>query len=265
MKTKRLLSMLLILLLVFSASALAEATLTARVEEGLLRVTWNAAGAGDCTLTLSVDDWPMEVCRVRDSGSLDYPVRDAFRRYSVRLKTPGGCLTANAEAAQTDKPTPEPTPVPTHEPTPVPTVKPTPVPTPVPTAKPTPAPTQVSGNVLSDAALQVIAQTNAERAKAGLSELRQDGELTRAAQVRAREIVRQFSHTRPDGTSWSTVSGSAYGENIAMGQKTADKVMAAWMSSQGHRENILRPGFGSIGVCCFVSGGVTYWVQLFGK
>ena len=249
MKTKRLLSMLLILLLVFSASALAEATLTARVEEGLLRVTWNAAGAGDCTLTLSVDDWPMEVCRVRDSGSLDYPVRDAFRRYSVRLKTPGGCLTANAEAAQTDKPTPEPTPVPT----------------PVPTAKPTPAPTQVSGNVLSDPALQVIAQTNAERAKAGLSELRQNGELTRAAQVRAREIVRQFSHTRPDGTSWSTVSGSAYGENIAMGQKTADKVMAAWMSSQGHRENILRPGFGSIGVCCFVSGGVTYWVQLFGK
>ena len=50
-----------------------------------------------------------------------------------------------------------------------------------------------------------------------------------------------------------------------MGQRTADKVMAAWLTSAGHRANIMRPTFGSIGVCAVVSGGVTYWVQLFGK
>lgn len=117
----------------------------------------------------------------------------------------------------------------------------------------------------TDLASEVIRQVNAERSKAGLGALRVDVELTRAACVRAAEIVRKFSHTRPDGSAWSTVSSRVYGENIAMGQRTADKVMAAWMSSAGHRANILRSGFGSIGVCAATVNGVTYWVQLFGK
>ena len=112
---------------------------------------------------------------------------------------------------------------------------------------------------------RLVAEVNAERTKRGLSALRVDAELTRAAAVRAGEIVRKFSHTRPDGTAWSTVSASAYGENIAVGQRTVDKVMAAWMSSQGHRENILRSSYGSIGVCAVTVSGVVYWVQLFGK
>ena len=112
---------------------------------------------------------------------------------------------------------------------------------------------------------EVIRQVNAERAKKGLSQLSVSAALTRAARVRAAEIVQKFSHTRPDGSAWSTVSAAAYGENIARGQRTVDKVMAAWMSSQGHRTNILRPGFGSIGVCAVQSNGVMYWVQLFGK
>ena len=41
--------------------------------------------------------------------------------------------------------------------------------------------------------------------------------------------------------------------------------MAAWMSSEGHRANILRESFGSIGVCVIDVGNVRYWVQLFGK
>ena len=114
-------------------------------------------------------------------------------------------------------------------------------------------------------AQSVVNQVNQERAKQGLSALRIDPKLTAAAQIRAREIVQKFSHTRPDGTKWSTVSAAAYGENIAKGQRTADKVMAAWMSSSGHRENILRANYGSIGVACLQSGGVYYWVQLFGK
>ena len=114
-------------------------------------------------------------------------------------------------------------------------------------------------------AQSVVNQVNRERAARGLSTLRIDPALTAAAQIRAKEIVQKFSHTRPDGTKWSTVSSAAYGENIAKGQKTADKVMAAWMSSSGHRANILRASYGSIGVACLQSGGVYYWVQLFGK
>ena len=112
---------------------------------------------------------------------------------------------------------------------------------------------------------EVVRQVNAERARAGLRALSVSAELSRAARVRAVEITRKFSHTRPDGSAWRTVSSAAYGENIAVGQRTADKVMAAWMTSSGHRANILRPSYGSIGVCAVISGGVTYWVQLFGK
>lgn len=112
---------------------------------------------------------------------------------------------------------------------------------------------------------EVVRQVNAERARAGLRALSVSAELSRAARVRAVEITRKFSHTRPDGSAWRTVSSAAYGENIAVGQRTADKVMAAWLTSSGHRANLLRASYGSIGVCAVISGGVTYWVQLFGK
>ena len=135
---------------------------------------------------------------------------------------------------------------------------------PIPTAIPAAAPVS-SGSSMSAMAAEVAAQVNAERAKYGLSSLTVSDELTRAACVRASEIVRQFSHTRPDGSSCFTVSGTAYGENIAKGQSSADRVMAAWMSSEGHRANILRESYGSIGVCALKVNGVIYWVQLFGK
>ena len=122
-----------------------------------------------------------------------------------------------------------------------------------------------AGAYLNALSMDVIRQVNMERSKAGLGELRVDAELNRAACVRVLEITRRFSHTRPDGGAWNTVSDSVLGENIAMGQRTADKVMAAWLTSAGHRANILRPGFGSIGVCAYRVNGVTYWAQLFGR
>lgn len=117
-----------------------------------------------------------------------------------------------------------------------------------------------------DLAAQVVQLVNAARAREGLGSLRVDAELSRAAAIRAEEIARVFSHTRPDGTPWRTVSARAFAENIARGQRTAEKVMAAWLTSRaGHRENILRPGYRSIGACALTVNGVTCWVQLFGK
>ena len=74
---------------------------------------------------------------------------------------------------------------------------------------------------------EIVRQVNVERSRRNLRALRVSAELNRAARVRANEITRRFSHTRPDGSAWRTVSSAAYGENIAMGQRTADKVMAA--------------------------------------
>ena len=104
-------------------------------------------------------------------------------------------------------------------------------------------------NVKTGLADEVVRQVNLERGKRGLGALRVSPELSRASRIRANEITRLFSHTRPDGSAWRTVSSAAYGENIAVGQRTADKVMAAWMTSSGHRANILRPSYGSIGAC----------------
>ena len=50
---------------------------------------------------------------------------------------------------------------------------------------------------------QVVNLVNQERAKAGLSPVTADTSIQAAAQVRAKEIEKSFSHTRPDGSSFS--------------------------------------------------------------
>lgn len=296
MKMKRWILTLTTLALLLPMGAGAENTLYACRENGALRIEWSAQG--ECELTVYRDGWPVSVCTVDGAaGGTTVPV-SGTGRYSVRLKSAEGCLKVNAAdcgaeevqptAAPEETATPKPTAAPEQtcalEPTCTPeatatpaaanSVQPTHVPeptatpkataTPVPTAVPTAAPIS-SGSSMTSMAAEVVAQVNAERAKYGLSSLTVSDELTRAACVRASEIVEQFSHTRPDGSSCFTVSGAAYGENIAKGQSSADRVMAAWMSSEGHRANILRESYGSIGVCALKVNGVIYWVQLFGK
>ena len=193
-------------------------------------VTWQA-GAGACELTVRKGSWPICARNVRGgSGSVEIAIDDPAATYTLRLKAPEGSYTARVSGAQ-------------------------------PAATQAPA----SGVSREDLAAQALRLTNEERASRGLPALRTDPELTRAACVRAGEIARTFSHTRPDGTSWSTVSGAAYGENIARGQNSAEKVIAAWMTSTSHRENMLRKSYGSVGICAYKAGGVVHWVQLFGK
>lgn len=118
--------------------------------------------------------------------------------------------------------------------------------------------------------IQILNLVNAERAKAGLAALDLDTSVTAAANVRAKEIKQSFSHTRPDGSSFSsalTEQGVSYrrsGENIAWGQKTPEQVMNGWMNSDGHRANILNANFKNIGIGYYQDiNGVNYWVQLF--
>lgn len=116
----------------------------------------------------------------------------------------------------------------------------------------------------------VVELVNEERAKNGLSALTYDATLQRAAQVRAEEIVKNFSHTRPNGSNYSSVLkefgifARRSGENIAWGQKTPKEVVTAWMNSSGHRANILNADYTKIGVGCNISpSGTIYWSQLF--
>lgn len=66
-----------------------------------------------------------------------------------------------------------------------------------------------------DTAKKIVDLVNAERKKAGLGSVAMDASLTESAMQRATEISLDFDHTRPDGSSFSTVSSKAWGENIA--------------------------------------------------
>lgn len=81
--------------------------------------------------------------------------------------------------------------------------------------------------------------------------------------------MEEFAHTR-GGAHWSTIleengidEGRGVGENIAMGYSDPEAVMKGWMNSSGHRANILRSNYGSIGVGCYINNGTCYWVQNF--
>lgn len=119
-------------------------------------------------------------------------------------------------------------------------------------------------------ARQVVELVNQERAKAGLNPVTVDTKIEAAALIRAKEIEKSFSHTRPNGSSFSTVltensiSFRGSGENIAWGQRSPQEVMNGWMNSSGHRANILNSKYTKIGVGYYVgTNGRTYWAQLF--
>lgn len=150
--------------------------------------------------------------------------------------------------------------------------KPTPTKVTKPTKSPTPTktPEQVTAAKQTDFAKEVLRLVNVERSKAGLQALSTTSALQNAADKRAKEIVSSFSHTRPNGTSFTTVlkeysiSYRAAGENIAWGQKTPAQVMDAWMNSSGHRANILGSQFGKVGIGVYKDAkGVYYWTQVF--
>ncbi|AEY87603.1 SCP-like extracellular [Streptomyces hygroscopicus subsp. jinggangensis 5008] len=134
------------------------------------------------------------------------------------------------------------------------------------TAPSSPAPTATASGVTAD----IVRLVNAERAKAGCQPLTLNSTLTKAAQAHSDDMAahQNMSHTGSDGSSPGdriTRAGytwSSYGENVAYGYSTADQVMAGWMSSPGHRANILNCGFKEIGVGLAQPG--SYWTQDFG-
>ncbi|MBL7995706.1 CAP domain-containing protein [bacterium] len=104
---------------------------------------------------------------------------------------------------------------------------------------------------------------NAERQKAGLSELSYDVSLQSAARQHSQEMLKlnYFSHTSPiaelknpsDRVYRTGLSDYVVGENIAVHSldvahdEIAAQLMEQWMKSPGHRANILRPEFTHIG------------------
>lgn len=119
---------------------------------------------------------------------------------------------------------------------------------------------------------EVLRLVNVERSKENLQALNLHSKLSQATAIRANELVESFSHTRPSGERCFTVfkevgiaSYYACGENIAAGQKTPEQVVSGWMSSPGHRANILSAKYRYMGIGYVetTTGMKRYWAQMF--
>jgi uncharacterized YkwD family protein len=123
----------------------------------------------------------------------------------------------------------------------------------------------------SQYASEVLNLVNAERSKQGLKPLKMNTTLNKSAQAKAKDMhdKKYFDHNSPTyGSPFDQMKQFGYsysyaGENIAMGQRSPQEVMKAWMNSAGHRANILSPNFTEIGIGYYSDGN--YWVQQFGK
>ncbi len=125
-------------------------------------------------------------------------------------------------------------------------------------------------------ATRLIALMNTERAKAGLPLLVARPAMTRVAHAYACEIAarQDISHTGTDGSKLGErlqrggVTASVVAENTASFYRSPDEVMAAWMASPHHRDNILRASVRAVGIGQADGGGPggrvqSYWVADF--
>ncbi|KAJ1919377.1 hypothetical protein IWQ60_007259 [Tieghemiomyces parasiticus] len=142
------------------------------------------------------------------------------------------------------------------------------VPTSTLTSKPsTPTTPPQQGSNLANQAL-ILQLVNAERAKVGLKALTLHANLEKMAitQSKYQVSINKMTHNNPAGSlgtratqagvKWTTIA-----ENVAYGYPDEKTVMAGWMSSTGHRENILCTKCNSMGAARV---GI-YWTQCFAQ
>jgi len=111
---------------------------------------------------------------------------------------------------------------------------------------------------------------NAERARHDARQVVENPKLTAAARSHANDMAatNNFSHTSRSGTTPSDrarAQGYSYcfiAENIAHGHPTEEQAFAAWMTSKGHRENMLTRSATQYGIA--VASG-NYWVLVLGR
>lgn len=119
---------------------------------------------------------------------------------------------------------------------------------------------------------KVVQLVNVERQKNGLPDLYLDKAISNVARTKSKDMAdnNYFAHQSPTYGSAGEmllkfgITWSAWGENIASGQTTPEKVVNEWMNSPSHRANILSPNFIFIGVGYTTnSTGRTFWTQMF--
>ena len=117
----------------------------------------------------------------------------------------------------------------------------------------------------------ILRITNEKREAVGLNPVALSKTLTDGATVRSKEIVKEQSHTRPDGSSCFTALKKSFfkmAENLAFGITLPEDTMTGWINSAGHRANILNKDLKKLGVGYTYDSNSKYkyhWVQMFGS
>lgn len=114
---------------------------------------------------------------------------------------------------------------------------------------------QILGDQKDITDARLLASTNNERERNGLSSLKLNSELTSAAESKAKDMMNRgyWSHDAPDGTTpWYWIESSGYkytyaGENLARGFTNVDSIMRAWLESPTHRANVLDVNYTEVG------------------
>jgi uncharacterized protein YkwD len=134
---------------------------------------------------------------------------------------------------------------------------------------------------------EIIARVNWYRGVHGLAPLAVSEKLNAAARFHSRDMMEITARFGPlaamqhhlYGTTRPAISDRLdavgyddwtrlfrYGENIALGYATAERVVAAWMASPAHRANILDSGFSETGVSVLAdAAGQLYFTQDYGR
>src|SRR3954447_23226316 len=122
--------------------------------------------------------------------------------------------------------------------------------------------TNATGKERADLETKMLQLVNDERIKRGIKPLQPDPELKQVALNHSNDMLARgyFSHYTPEGKDpfdrmrAAGVKFSIAGENLALAQ-TLSIAHNGLMNSPGHRENILRPSFGRVGIG-IINGGV---------
>ena len=137
----------------------------------------------------------------------------------------------------------------------------------------------LSGNASLAAVLPNILNslTNQNRQSNNESVLTVSPLLNKVAELKAEDMAQSgyFAHTSPSGKTpwfWFNLVGYKYqyaGENLAVDFTNSVDVDNAWMSSLGHRENILKENYTEVGTAVatgtYQGSPTTFVVQVFGK
>ena len=107
---------------------------------------------------------------------------------------------------------------------------------------------------MSKPEVALLRQMNQVRVQHGLTRLRYDAHLERAARAHSREMLADnvFQHGAFGSRMLQfDVTGTLAGENLAWGTGalgTARGIVAGWLASPEHRANLLRPSFSRVGI-----------------